>query len=263
MSWLGLLVLLTAPAHAADEDRAKELFRNGRDLYDNGRYEDAIAAWQAAYDLSEKPLLLYNLSNAYERTAQFEQALSALTRYRAFAKASEAETIDARIASLESRAAEERRARDEAAALRREQQAELEAQRRSAELARQQAAAAVQPARSSAPIVPILVTGAGAGLLGVGVISGVGVSGARKTLKDPALCSPDGLCKSQAQDSLSKQRSGALITDLTLVTGLAATGLGTLLFVKHTKKNKNKPTPTALWAAPGSNGATMGVSGAF
>jgi len=67
---LALLLGMTGPAAAqksADDERARELYDNGAILYEEGRYEDAIAAWKAAYDLSPKPLLLFNVANAYER----------------------------------------------------------------------------------------------------------------------------------------------------------------------------------------------------
>ena len=57
------------PVHAqanSDEVRAKELYRNGERLYEEGLYEDAVVAWERAYELSERPLLLYNIANALE-----------------------------------------------------------------------------------------------------------------------------------------------------------------------------------------------------
>ncbi len=108
-----LLYCLALPAVYADDvgagstqspdDRAKELYENGADLYDEGRYEDAVAAWQESYKLSNKPLLLYNIANAEERAGHYDVALDNLNRYRAFATADEREILDRRIRNLEAR----------------------------------------------------------------------------------------------------------------------------------------------------------------
>lgn len=99
-----LLSLLVASAHAGDDDaRARELYENGAILYDEGRYEDAVAAWSEAYRLSNRPGLLFNIANAEERLGRYQEALDHLNRYRAFAEESERETLDRRIANLERR----------------------------------------------------------------------------------------------------------------------------------------------------------------
>ncbi|MCB9677807.1 MAG: hypothetical protein H6737_22075 [Alphaproteobacteria bacterium] len=263
MWWVVLLAMSSTPAHAQDDEaRAKELFRDGRDLYDRGKYEDAIRAWSEAYDLSAKPLLLYNLSNAYERTAQLDKALDALTRYRADAPPTEAATLDARIAALELRAEESRRERELADAERKAREEELEAQRkRTEELERQRAEAAVaaESRGGGAPILPIVTTAGGGVLLGVGAITGVGVAKARSRLKDPAICGESGICKADAEDDLALQRRMGLVTDLLLTGGVAAAAVGGVLFVRHAKKSRSP----SVWAAPGADGATVGVSGAF
>ena len=70
---LCLLTLLAAVApealaqDATTEARAKELYENGAALYEEGRYEEAILAWEEAYRLSSRPVLLFNIANAYER----------------------------------------------------------------------------------------------------------------------------------------------------------------------------------------------------
>jgi tetratricopeptide (TPR) repeat protein len=101
---------LAQEAPPADEARAKELYANGQRLYDEGYYEQAIAAWKEAYALSSRPALLYNVSNAYERLGKLQEALDTLNLYRAFASGDEAATLDRRIAVLERRLAEQRAA---------------------------------------------------------------------------------------------------------------------------------------------------------
>ena len=110
LSWalLGGAARAQEEGTAADIDaRARELYDNGAILYDEGRYEDAIVAWEEAYRLSGRPLLLYNIANAQERLGQWRAALDTLNRYRAYARPEERERLDRRIANLERRLAED------------------------------------------------------------------------------------------------------------------------------------------------------------
>jgi HEPN domain-containing protein len=100
---LCLLLGHSARADDAADARAKELYENGADLYDEGRYDDAVAAWEEAYRLSNKALLLYNIANAEERAGRYRDALEHLNRYRAFATADERSILDRRISNLERR----------------------------------------------------------------------------------------------------------------------------------------------------------------
>lgn len=61
---------LTEEERAADP---RELFREGERHYHGGRYEEALAAWQLAYQLSGRIALLYNLAQAYSRLGMLEE----------------------------------------------------------------------------------------------------------------------------------------------------------------------------------------------
>jgi len=96
-----------------DLERARVLFENGKRLYDEGSYEAAIQAWQACYDISERPALLFNLSNAHERLGNFARALELLNSYRAQAQGldpEEHERLARKSSTLELRARNERQA---------------------------------------------------------------------------------------------------------------------------------------------------------
>ena len=90
----------------SDDARARLLFDNGHQLYMEGRYEDALAAWTEAYALSQRPLILFNMANAYERNGQLEKAVAVLNRYRAYAQPDEQEVILRRIKNMEQRLAQ-------------------------------------------------------------------------------------------------------------------------------------------------------------
>ncbi|MFT5683610.1 MAG: tetratricopeptide (TPR) repeat protein, partial [Myxococcota bacterium] len=107
MALMLLIGSLTAQADEESDLRARQLYDNGAILYDEGRYEDAVVAWQEAWNLSERPLLLYNIANAQERLGLWRDALETLNRYRAFAKPEERDKLDRRITNLERRLEEE------------------------------------------------------------------------------------------------------------------------------------------------------------
>src|SRR5690606_24254095 len=81
-------------------ERARELAENGRQLFSEGSWDDAIEAFETAYGLVHDPNLLYNVSLAHERAGRFETAADALDRYRIVAPAAERETLAAKSAEL-------------------------------------------------------------------------------------------------------------------------------------------------------------------
>ncbi len=81
-------------AHAADN--ARNLFMRGQTAYKQGDYEGAIASWQQAYTQDPRPLLKYNIAQAYERLGKLEQAIKELDEYLANAPANDPYQADAR-----------------------------------------------------------------------------------------------------------------------------------------------------------------------
>ena len=66
---------------AAAEPDARELFLRGQAAYERGDYEDSVEAWEAGYALDPRPLLQYNLGQAYERLGELPKAVSAFETY--------------------------------------------------------------------------------------------------------------------------------------------------------------------------------------
>lgn len=111
-SWLLVLLALASFTGAARADdgaaaQAKQLYENGVLLYDEGEYEKSITAWRRAYELSQEPLLLYNIANALERLGRIREAIDTLNEYRIYAPAEERDTLERRLSALERRLAEE------------------------------------------------------------------------------------------------------------------------------------------------------------
>ncbi|MBX3247069.1 MAG: hypothetical protein KF901_07805 [Myxococcales bacterium] len=101
------------PTDARDE-RARSLFIAGAAAYEDGRFEVALANFQAAYELSERPGLLYNVALSHDRLRHDDEALAA---YRAYLEAlpdnPHRAQVEPRIEALE-RAISEREARERA-----------------------------------------------------------------------------------------------------------------------------------------------------
>lgn len=102
---IALLTLLAASAQVRPEEmdlaqrdeRAREIYENGTELYQEGLYEDAAAAFQESYRISGLHRLLLNVVNCYERLGRYEEAIAVLNRYRAFAAVEERERLRVRL----------------------------------------------------------------------------------------------------------------------------------------------------------------------
>ena len=96
------LVMHLSIAYAQEDDQlAKQLYQNGKMLFDEKRYEEAVTAWSKAYELSEKPVVLYNIAIAQEKLNLYEESISTLYQYRIYAARDEQEDLLSKITELE------------------------------------------------------------------------------------------------------------------------------------------------------------------
>jgi tetratricopeptide (TPR) repeat protein len=109
---LGLRAQETAQATSDARDReARNLFEAGRLAYDDGRFEEALGYFQKAFDLSQRPELLYNVGSAAERLRQDDKALAAYERYlREVPTADNRGNVEARVNILRAALNERQRA---------------------------------------------------------------------------------------------------------------------------------------------------------
>lgn len=234
-----LLCLLvgTASADETDDARARELYDNGATLYDEGRYEDAIAAWEEAYRLSNRATLLFNIAQAEERLGRYREALDHLNRYRAFASSSERETLDRRIANLERRLAETESTTP-------------------TPTNNPPPVTTPAPEKPKARVLPWVFLGVG----GASAITGgvfAGMAGADRT-EAKGLCVEDGgnvFCPTEASGALAGDRRNSLIADIAF--GVAGAGVlgGVLTFVL--------PVNTSVGATWLPGGGAVSLGGRF
>jgi len=94
-------VLLAGTTAFAD---ARQHFMAGQDYYTQGRYEKAIAEFEEAYRLDPRPLLLYNIGQAWEKLGDLVKAVDFLKRYLdADPNNAERTTLLNKLASLQER----------------------------------------------------------------------------------------------------------------------------------------------------------------
>lgn len=71
------------PTSEGGDVEARALFDAGEVAFREGRFDDALADFQAAYDRSPRPLLLFNIGTAADRLRRDAVALDAFERYLA------------------------------------------------------------------------------------------------------------------------------------------------------------------------------------
>lgn len=90
-----LLVLSSSGAHAQEDD-ARTLFQRGQVAYSQGDYDAAIEQWTHAYTMDPRPLLQWNLAQAYERLGRLDEAAASLNLYLEHADPTDEHQADAR-----------------------------------------------------------------------------------------------------------------------------------------------------------------------
>jgi tetratricopeptide (TPR) repeat protein len=90
-----------AQADEADYE-ARSLFEAGESAFADGRYEDALERFEAAYEMSPRPMLLFNIGNTADRLRREERAVEAYRGYLdALPEAPNRAEVEARIRILE------------------------------------------------------------------------------------------------------------------------------------------------------------------
>jgi len=79
-----VLVCLTSSnllAAEADEAMSRDLYETGVRAYSEGRYQHALAAFAAAYDVAQVPGLLFNIGQCHRQLGNHEAAVEYYERY--------------------------------------------------------------------------------------------------------------------------------------------------------------------------------------
>ena len=102
--------LCCAPSFAqssSPDDLARRHFESGVAYLEESDWDNALAAFKKAHELSGRPEILINIATVYERRGRLPDAVTALREYLAAAPTGEhAEMVRRRLGNLERRAAE-------------------------------------------------------------------------------------------------------------------------------------------------------------
>ncbi len=233
------------PDIAPSEEEARALFTAGRVAFEQGELQRALEHFTRAYELSERPTLLFNIGNTHDRLRHDDEAIDFLTRYLdAIPDAPNAGFVRSRIEVLRANIAQ----RDEAEAA------------QAAERARLIAAANTVDATASDVGIALMIGG------GVGLLASIGpIVWYAKTTASLNDCMPvRGGCDLRTAAELAGTQSTALALMATLlVTSILTEGAGVVLFVLSPRSSGSEADPespeVACMLAP--NG--IGCSGRF
>jgi tetratricopeptide (TPR) repeat protein len=277
------LVLGQAPLVRAAEpetESAEQLYEEGRKAYRLGRYDEAVKKFERSYELSDQPLLLYNIALSYKRLYGISKQTADLRRsktvFEEFINVASADTaLTAEVEDARARLAE---IDDEIA------------KAEKADAARQRPTTNGSPPADQGPsardrklrIAGAATMGAGGAMLVAGVIVGsvyvVYARGYREDVKsekdqiDDPLCEtsnpPPGCPASRVarlrffRDKLDASNLGtALGYGLGAGLGLAAIVAGAVVFAKGSRRKRAATSAQRLQISPTLGGAV--ISGRF
>lgn len=249
------------------EARARELYLEGDAHYAAGRYEQAVASFAAAYDLSPKPLLQYNLANAYERIGDYEEAAAALRVYLESPEARDVVSIRERLRRLDASAEAERKRQEELALAKEDSNVRELAEERPQAVpiqrpARDPLGASTDRGSDGGPsrVAPLILTGVAAAGLGVGVASALISRSARTDAE--AECADDLVCVRAAESELDRHQRFALVADIGFGVAIVGAGIATYLFLRGGSSVK-PDRDLAINVAGSDSSFGIEVSGAF
>ena len=276
---LGLVAFVgPAAAQEGSDEEARMHFRLGRAYYDSGRFEEAANEFQQAYELSQRPQLLYNVFIAHRDAGELGEAIEALETYLELVPdAVGRESLEARLQSM-------RR-------LHRQQQAAREAQGREGtqgsaqegtgtgegtdtgegtgtetgagtetgtggdELGEGDGTGAPPPEigddGGGTNLVPWVVMGVGGAIMAGAIVTGVLALGAESQLEEE--CPDDACTSSDWMDTRDTGKTMATLTDVLLITGglTVAAGAALLFLLDDGGSVERDPTLSAACTTDG------------
>ena len=234
---------------AMTDEGARSRFRVGQTLYREGRFLDAAREFETAYELSPRPMLLFNAYLAYRDAGDLENAVPNLRRYlEEEPDAQNAALLRQRLDSLQERLDAQRAEQAEDQAERERLEAERSAAEEEAERARQEAEAAEAARRAEdenrASPLGYVVGGVGAAMLVSGLVTGVVAKG---RVDDLEKACPDNTCPRGFDLGSARSEAQRVVraTDALLIGGGAALIAGVVILLVTGGDSADEPPPPA------------------
>jgi tetratricopeptide (TPR) repeat protein len=238
-----------------DDAAARAHFEAARLHYDRGAYEEAQREFQAAYDLSHRAELLYNLYLTTERLGDIDTAITHLERYlrEGSPDAERRAQLGPRLENL--RARRERAQRDrEAGTVAPTEGGDGD----------DHGADVVAPQRAEGNVVPAAIA---FGLAGAALVT-FAITGGLALAEDGNLASGCGATATCTDEEVSTLSTLSVVADVSWVTATVATAAGVVLLLVLGFPADDAPRDEAAaarvvpWAAPDGSGGLM-TSGSF
>ncbi|NLY93124.1 MAG: tetratricopeptide repeat protein [Myxococcales bacterium] len=224
----------------ADDETARLHFQAGAKEFEAGRYEAALASFSAAYELSGRPELLYNIALCHEELGRYGEAADHLRRY-----------LD-EVENVPQRTALERR---------------IEILRKAAAAQAQQASQAEPPPpdahdelSEAAPSSPKLPAPAWAafGVGGASLVTGVVLAsvGLKKKNELESTCGPTSSCD---RDDVRRMERMGIFADVAFGVTIAAAAAGTVLLFVLRDDEEDRSVSITPWATRDGAGLSFGA----
>jgi len=238
-------------AQSSKDTRARELWTRGNHLFEEGKYEEALAAFEESYGLSKRPGTLVALANTYELLGRLDAAITTLRQYQPDAPPDEVEVIRKRISSLERRA--RRQGADSGATVPKPDPTPDSTSGQTPDQTPDPTLGQVSESRPTAPrqrpLGAWIVTGAGGAVVAVGLGLGLAASATRGDI-DARCGSYQGqtFCPIDVEPLIDRQRRLALGADIAVGVGLATAAAGVVWLLLGNDAAETQP---AISIAPG------------
>lgn len=212
-----------------EDEIAKNHHRTGTQYYEAGRFTEAGDEFTKSYNLSKRPIALFNAYIAYRNAGDDKKAADALRLYLQEAEEiddrqdleARLENLEARLKALEARDAEIRQKELEAEAAR-EKARQAEAARTGAE----------DEPEDGPGVGPVILMGAGGAMIIGGVITGIINRGIVSEIEEK--CGANKMCPAEGFDLEGKKSSAdttALLTDILIIGGAAVAAGGLIWYL--------------------------------
>lgn len=250
-----------ASAQADDEAdvRARLRYEAGTNLYRAGDFAGAAREYEAAYELSGRPNLLYNLYVAWRDAGELRKAADALERYLdAVPDAEDRVNLEARLAAMQQQIA----ALDAAEAARRAEAPTEPAPEDGSEETREAEPAGDDEGGGGPGVVPWVVGGVGVAAIVAGAITGGMALGLESDLEGAC---PGNVCPADRADDVDRLSTLATTTDVLLIGGAALVATGVVLYFVLPRDGDEGGEAVALrpTGGCGPHGCLVGVRGSF
>lgn len=203
----------------AEREQARALYNEGATAFEAGDFESALAAFQACYDLSRLPALLFNLASSYDRLGQTHEAVRHYEAYlAAVPEADNREYVQSRLILLQEEVATEEPVHTVAPPI------------------------AIQTPTPTEPEGPsrvgpiVLIAAGGAAAVGA-VVTGILSRSSRSDLNDA--CSGN-ICPPESRSTFDAMKRQALLTDVLGGVAIALVTAGVVWWIVQPSGDENE-----------------------